>query len=411
MYNQQMKKCAYDVVVAGAGPAGLVAALLVAGTGLKVAIIDPLFADKKAKKANADARTVALMQGGVRLLKHLDIWPRCHKVSAPLWRMRLIDHTRRFLKAPTVTFDAHELGDDPFAWNVPLGLLNRCLQEAAGDMQNLDLIGGRIEAVVSQGLEVEISIDTQSNSISSSCVIAADGRHSLCRDAAFIKVTSWSYPQKAVACSFSHGLPHEDMSIEFHRSAGPLTLVPLEGNRSGLVWIEKPQDADEIFQLSDDAFCHELEKQTDAVLGRISKASPRGLFPIDGLTARHFAKNRIMLVGEAAHVLPPIGAQGLNLGLRDAALVAELIGDTKLVNEDVGSDRIMQTYDRRRRLDIFPRTVVVDRLNRSLIHNFAPLQGARGLGLFMLNQIGPLRREVMQRGMQPLNDVPRLMQA
>jgi len=200
------------------------------------------------------------------------------------------------------------------------------------------------------------------------------------------------------------------MSIEFHRTAGPLTLVPLEGNRSGLVWIEKPEDADIIGKLSDEGFCRELETQTDFILGKISDPSPRGLFPISGLTARHFAKGRTMLVGESAHVLPPIGAQGLNLGLRDAALVAELIEDAKRQNEDIGSDQLMHTYDRRRRLDIFPRTVVVDLLNRSLIHNFAPLQGARGLGLFMLNHISPLRRQVMQRGMQPLKDVPRVMQ-
>ena len=186
--------------------------------------------------------------------------------------------------------------------------------------------------------------------------------------------------------------------------------MPLEGKRSGLVWIEKPDDADVIFKLPDEEFCRQLEKQTGVVLGQISNPSPRGLFPINGLTARRFGKDRILLVGESAHVLPPIGAQGLNLGLRDAALVAELIGDARLSNKDFGSDEVMQTYDRRRRLDIFPRTVVVDLLNRSLIHNFAPLQGARGLGLFMLNQLGPLRREVMQRGMQPLKDVPRLMQ-
>jgi 2-octaprenyl-6-methoxyphenol hydroxylase len=405
-----MNKDSYDVVVAGAGPVGLVAGLLVASAGLKVGIIDPLFAGKNNTRAQKDARTVALMQGAVRLLKHLDIWRHCEKPAAPLWRMQLIDHTRRFIKAPTVIFDAHELGEDPFAWNVPLGLLNQCLQKSAREIENLDLIGARIEKVTTGASNVELITDQHTNPISATCVIAADGRNSLCREAAFIKVTEWSYPQKAVACSFSHEEAHEDMSIEFHRSAGPLTLVPLEGNRSGLVWIERPEDADAISQLSDEEFCRELETQADAVLGKISTPSPRGLFPISGLTARSFAKNRIMLVGESAHVLPPIGAQGLNLGLRDAALVAELIEDEKSLEEDFGSDHIMQTYDRRRRLDIFPRTVVVDLLNRSLIHNFAPLQGARGLGLFMLNHISPLRRQVMQRGMQPLKDVPRVMQ-
>ncbi len=405
-----MKKQNYDVVVAGAGPAGLVAGLLVARSGLKVAIIDPLFSSKSSLKAHTDARTVALMQGAVRLLKHLDIWRHCEKPAAPLWRMQLIDHTQRFLKAPTVTFDAHELGANPFAWNVPLGLLNQCLQKSAGEIENLDLIGARIEKITTGASNVELIMEPQTSPVSASCVIAADGRKSLCREAAFIKVTEWSYPQKAVACSFSHARSHKDMSIEFHRSAGPLTLVPLEGNRSGLVWIERPEDADEIVKLSDQEFCRELETQSDSVLGKISVPSPRGLFPICGLTARHFAKNRILLVGESAHVLPPIGAQGLNLGLRDAALVAELIEDAHLSNEDIGSDQLMHTYDRRRRLDIFPRTVVVDLLNRSLIHNFAPLQGARGLGLFMLNHISPLRRQVMQRGMQPLKDVPRVMQ-
>jgi len=192
------------VVVAGAGPAGLVAGLLVASTGLKVAIIDPLFAGEDNIGAQKDARTVALMQGSVRLLKHLDIWRHCEKPAAPLWRMQLIDHTQRFLKAPTVTFDAHELGDDPFAWNVPLGLLNQCLQKSAREIKNLDLIGARIEKVRRDASNVELIIDAQTSPVSASCVIAADGRKSLCREAAFIKVTEWSYPQKAVACSFSH---------------------------------------------------------------------------------------------------------------------------------------------------------------------------------------------------------------
>lgn len=404
-----MEKDHFDVVVAGAGPAGLVAALLVARAGLNVAIVDPNLANRPAERAPKDARTIALMQGAVRLLKHLDVWPACENSASPLWRMRLIDHTQRFLRAPTVTFDAHELGDQPFAHNVPLSLLTHVLHAACADMETLTLFGARIENVETGPDSVTLTIDAAPNSITANCVIAADGRNSLCRDAARIKVTQWSYPQKAVACSFTHTRSHDDISTEFHRTAGPLTLVPLKGKQSSLVWIEKPDDADKIFKLDDAEFCRQLEKQTDGALGNITDVTARGIFPIHGLTAREFAKNRVFLVGEAAHVLPPIGAQGLNLGMRDAALIAELIEDAHTHQQDIASSDIQQTYDRRRRQDIFPRTVAVDLLNRSLTQNFLPLQGARGLGLFMLNQFGALRREVMQRGIQPLKDVPKLM--
>lgn len=405
-----MVKEHFDVVIAGAGPAGLMAGLLVARTGLEVAIIDPILAKHPTQGGRQDARTIALMQGAVRLLDHLDVWPLLEETSASLWRMRLIDQTQRFFRAPTVTFDAHELGDLPFARNVPLSLLTQTLQQAGENMKNLTMIGKPVKHVKTGPKVATLEIDGYAKSITTPCIVAADGRNSLCRDAADIKTTQWAYPQKAIACSFSHSLPHGDISTEFHRPSGPLTLVPLKGNKSSLVWSEKPENADEIFKLDDESFCKKLEELTGSALGDISNPTPRGIFPIHGLTAREFAKNRVLLVGEAGHVLPPIGAQGLNLGMRDAALVAELIEDAHVAGDDIGSDDIMATYDRRRRRDIFPRTVIVDMLNRSLLHNFTPLQGARGLGLFMLNQFGALRRQVMQRGIQPLNDVPRLMQ-
>ena len=348
------------------------------------------------------------MSGAIRLLDHMGVWPALEPKSAPLRHLRLVDDTDWSVKAPSVTFEAAELGEDAFGWNIPNEDLNTALRARIGDLDGLSLVAGEIKRVKPGAALVELE-DADGVQSSARLVVGADGRNSLCRDAAGIETTDWSYPQTAIACSFGHEKPHGDTSTEFHKAAGPFTLVPLPGRRSSLVWVATPEKAREMAGCSDEEFERVLAEEAHGLLGAVSASTPRGLFDIKGMTAREFGWQRVALIGEAAHVIPPIGAQGLNLGLRDAALIAELVADAHGRSDDIGAETVLREYDRRRQRDVAPRIALVDLLNRSLFSESLPLQGLRGLGLFMLDKVGPLRREVMRHGMEPAGDAPRLM--
>jgi 2-octaprenyl-6-methoxyphenol hydroxylase len=244
---------------------------------------------------------------------------------------------------------------------------------------------------------------------SAALVVAADGRNSLCRQAADIKTSAWTYPQAAIAASFTHDRPHGQVSTEFHRSSGPFTTVPLPGLASSLVWVERPEEAQRLAALDDDAFRKALEVRLQGLLGSVGDISPRTVFPLSGLTANSFGRSRVALVGEAGHVIPPIGAQGLNLGLRDAAALADCVADAVARKQDPGSPAVLDAYEASRRSDVTSRVMTVDLLNRSLISGFLPLHLARGIGLHALKSIGPLRRYVVHEGLQPSSSVPTLM--
>jgi 2-octaprenyl-6-methoxyphenol hydroxylase len=254
-----------------------------------------------------------------------------------------------------------------------------------------------------------VTVHYDGKSIAAPLVIGADGRKSMCRAAGGIEVETHSYPQSALTLSFAHGRPHRDTSSEFHTASGPFTLVPLPGDRSSLVWVLDPNQDAAIGELNDDELSLELERRSHSILGKIKVETSRGLFPLTMSRARQFATKRIALAGEAAHVLPPIGAQGLNLGLRDAAAIGELAVEAWRAQRDPGADDILTEYDRVRRADVGSRALAVDLLNRSLLSDFLPVQSTRGLGLYLLDRIGPLRRAVMREGTSPSNNQPKLM--
>ena len=216
-----------------------------------------------------------------------------------------------------------------------------------------------------------------------------------------------SYPQSALAVTFAHTRVHDGISTEFHTAMGPFTLVPLPGRRSSLVWVLDPAAANEIAVLDDAALSAQIERRSHSILGKVEVEAGRGVFPLAVATARVFGKNRVALVGEAAHTSPPIGAQGLNLGLRDAATIGELVVAAQRDGEDIA--HVLTHYDKLRRKDVDSRTLAVDLLNRSLLTNFLPVQGARGLGLYVIDRIGPLRRAIMREGVAPAAAQPRLM--
>jgi 2-octaprenyl-6-methoxyphenol hydroxylase len=392
-------KRTYDVTVAGGGAAGLTAALLMARAGLDTALLAP-------GPTGRDPRTSALMMGAIRLLQNVGAWEALEASCAPLQRLRLVDDTDWMAKAPTVEFDAGEIGPDPFAFNVP----NADLVEVLGGLCERTLVRLDTQArMVTPGRDMVEVETTDGTALACTLLVGADGRTSLCRDAAGIVTNSWSYPQAALACCFEHEDDHAFTSTEFHRAAGPLTLVPMPGRRSSLVWVETPERARELAAMPADRFEALLTACTNELLGRISNATPRAVFDLAGLAARSFAARRVALVGEAAHVLPPIGAQGLNLGLRDAATIAELVEDAQAGGRGIAGAGLLAEYDRRRRRDVLPRTAIVDILNRSLFSGTMVLQGLRGAGLHMLDRIGPLRRQFMRHGMQPSGELPRIM--
>ena len=333
-----------ETIVVGAGPAGLVAACLLAMNNLQVHLVT----GPPRPAGQHDPRTIALMQASIRLLEHIGVWPGDLASNAsPLKKLQLIDNTGGLFTAPTVTFSSHEIGADAFGWNIPVGTLQTALSTRA-DQLGIQVSAQSAKTVYDKGTHVEIELDNHTK-LQAPVVIAADGHNSNMRRSIGITTLDWKYDQSAIAASFAHSAPHGDISREYHKPAGPLTTVPMPDGRSSLVWLERPDRAQELMDLPDREFARQLQLDTHGDLGLITEPGPRRCFAMRGLTATQFASSRVILVGEAAHVVPPIGAQGLNMSLRDAALAAELISDAAIRSEDIGSIRIMQSYNTRRR--------------------------------------------------------------
>ncbi|HSI39253.1 MAG TPA: UbiH/UbiF family hydroxylase [Xanthobacteraceae bacterium] len=395
-----MDRSTQTAVVVGAGAAGLVSALALRAAGAAVTIIAPA--------RRADPRTTALMDGSVHALEALGVWPLLRADAAPLRTLRLIDGTRRLLRAPETTFQAGEAGLAAFAWNVENERLNAALEAARAQHEGIGRIEGTVAGIEAGADSVEVRLD-DGRRVKARLVAAADGRDSPVRTALGIAVRSRSYPQVAVTATLAHERPHNGVSTEFHTETGPFTLVPLSGERSSVVCVVTAKEAAALMALDEAAFGLAMEKRGHSLLGRMRLTSGRGAFPLSSRTAAALAVPRVALLGEAAHVLPPIGAQGLNLGLRDAATLAELVADAVRGGGDIGAAALTEAYARRRRADIDSRTLAVDLLNRSLLTDFLPVQGLRGLGLWLFGRVRPLRHLAMREGLGPARDAPRLL--
>jgi 2-octaprenyl-6-methoxyphenol hydroxylase len=240
---------------------------------------------------------------------------------------------------------------------------------------------------------------TDDGVLSASLVVAADGRRSLCREAAGIAVIRRDLPQSAVTFNVAHARPHRGVSTEFHTAHGPCVIVPLPGERSSAVWVAAPAEAERLAALGDEDLAAALAAQVRHHLGRMRIEGRRHVFPLSFEQPRRLAARRIALIGEAAHVLPPIGAQGLNLGLRDAAAIARIAAEALACADDPGADNALAEYERARRADVWGRGLAIGAVNGLLLADFLPAQFARAMGMQALAAIGPLRRFAMRQAL------------
>jgi 2-octaprenyl-6-methoxyphenol hydroxylase len=383
----------YDVVVVGGGPTGLSSAIALTQAGARTALI-------ARRLPYADNRTTALLGASVDFLQALEVWPRCKDNAAELRMMRLVDDTGRLIRAPEVRFSCDEIGLDVFGYNIENRILVSALEDRAAALSNLTRFDDEAAAITPEAETVDVLLGS-GGSLSARLAIGADGRQSLCREAAGIGVKRRELNQAALTFNVGHSRSHKNISTEFHTPQGPCVFVPLPGDRSSVVWVSAPKEAERLMALSDDELSQAAEAQSHSILGRLRVEPGRNMFPLAIEQPREFAKNRVALVGEAAHVLPPIGAQGLNMGLRDAADIADAVRDALASGQDPGSPATLSRYALARRADVISRTFVVDMANRSLLSAFLPMQSLRAAGLHLIGSFGPLRRLAMREGLAP----------
>jgi 2-octaprenyl-6-methoxyphenol hydroxylase len=380
-----------DVLVAGAGAAGLCAALALARQGRRVALVGRT-------DARLAGRTVALFEGSLRLLARFGV---AAPAGCPIAGIRIMDDTAALLAAPDVTFEARDIGLERLGVNVANDALVDALADAVRADPAISFIEGAITAYDFDGDIVRARL-APGESIAVPLVIATDGRRSAARDAANIPVTTWTYPQTALTVFLVHDGAHKNFSTEFLTRHGPFTLVPLGGTeqepyRSSLVWLVSPEDARDLLAMPSEKLARKIEQQSHRILGRVRIGGAVGSFPMTGLTARRLTAPRLALAGEAAHVFPPIAAQGLNLSIRDVATLADCLEGVNL-RAAHRLDAALARYQHRRRGDVGLRTLGVHMMDRLLLADVLPVDFMRNAGLAALRAIGPLRRALMREG-------------
>jgi len=389
---------AADVAVVGAGHAGLGAALALAEAGFSIALIG-------ATERPGQGRTVALLEPSIAILKRLGAWEAIAPSAAALRTLTVVDATGSPWPARPVSFRAKEVGLAAFGYNVEAAPLAEALETTL-------LARARVARLRALAIDFSFGPDSASlaladgRKIGAKLIVGADGRHSPTRKAAGVDTTLTSYSQSALTVTLAHSRPHGDASTEFHRRGGPFTLVPLPPrndapHRSSLVWVMRASEGERWAQATDDALARAIEEGSHNLVGRVAAEGQRGLFPLSMSRARSLTANRMALVGESAHALPPIGAQGLNLSMRDVDALAAALKTAATSGRDIGGNETLAAYERARRTDVAFRAAAIDAVNRSLLVDFAPIDMLRGLGLTAIGAIGPLRRAAMRAGLGP----------
>jgi len=398
-----------DVAVIGGGITGLAMTLALGRAGFRTVCVDPQPPEPEAAR-HLDGRTTALLMPSIRALRTLGVWDRVAAETEGLWRMRIVDDSAGVGTSPhTADFDSSRLDGGPFGYNVPNPALRRALLAEIAEIDTVQHVAPCKAGRIDYGPSAMTAELDDGRRLSARLAIGADGKGSPSREAAGIRARRWGYGQTAMAFSIEHSRPHRGTSTEFHRPSGPFVLVPLPGNRSSVVWVERDPAAARFLAMDDDVFRRAAERRTRRILGNVTAVGPRFSYKVGSLLADSYAGPRLALVGESAHALPPIGAQGLNLGMTDVATLIEVLVAAERAGEDIGDPEVTRRYERRRRPDVVARAFAVDTLNRTVQSKLPPIGFARRHALGVIDRVGPLKARLMRQGMLPIGQLPQLM--
>lgn len=391
-----MQEC--DVLVSGGGIAGLIAASAFGAAGHSVICVDPAPPVTDESTQGADLRSTAFLHPSISVLAAAGLWDRLAPHATPLQVMRIVDAGGTQPQARlSRDFDAAEISDQPFGWNLPNWLLKREISARLASLQNVRFLPGTGTASLLARDAQALAVLTDGSRIRAKLVIGADGRNSPVRQALGIGTRTLRYGQKALAFAVTHALPHDNVSTEIHRSGGPFTLVPLPDRDgrpcSAVVWMERGPEIARLRALPPDNFGIELNRRSAGILGHLTQATRLTEWPIISQIADRFTGPRTALIAEAAHVVPPIGAQGLNMSLADLAALLDLSGDRP------GDPAGLASYERRRRPEALARLLAIDALNRTSMLAPRPLRDLRAAALGTLYAAPGIRKMLMRAGL------------
>jgi len=404
-----------DVVIAGGAFAGLALALALRqglGPAFKVTVADPAFA----ANARPDPRASAIAAAARRMFETLGVWDAVADAAQPITDMVVTDSKLKDAVRPVFLTFAGEIehrdesgdaiGSEPFAHMIENARLNAALAAKARD-QGIELQATTIRGFHTDGRIVAEFAD--GNMTSAALLVAADGANSVIREQCGIATRGWSYGQSAIVTTVAHERDHNGRAEEHFLPAGPFAILPLTGRRSSLVWTETDAEAARVVALPDEDFHRELERRFGLHLGEISVVGARRAFPLKLFIAREFIAERIALVGDAAHVIHPIAGQGLNMGLRDVAALAEAVVDAARLGLDCGSSQVLERYQRWRRFDTAAMGLATDGLNRLFSNESDMLRAVRDIGLGLVDRMPALKSFFIREAAGITGEVPKLL--
>ncbi len=394
-----------ELLIAGGGLTGLLLGVACAGAGLTVAIVDrqdpaTLLGEE------FDGRSSAIGYGSHKVLNAIGLWPEIASDAEPILEIRVADGDSPLF----LHYDHRELGTGtPLGYIVENRILRRALTDRVRSIPSLVFLAPLAVGSVSTTAFGTTAALSDGRQIRARLVAAADGRESPLRRAAGIQTVQWRYPQTGIVTTVRHQRSHHGIAVEHFLRAGPFAILPMTGNRSSIVWTERAEFAPRLVNLSDAAFAAELAARFGDFLGPVEPIGPRWTYPLTLLLAESYAAPRLALVGEAAHTIHPIAGQGLNLGVRDVAALAELVIDARRLGLDIGDESLLLRYQQWRRFDALALVAVTDGLNRLFSNSLPPIQLARDVGLAIVDRLPPLKRLLMRDAMGIAGDLPRLV--